>query len=467
MTTQEFAESRGEAEKGAGVAYLYMVSLVAAVGGFLFGYDLSLISGAIIYLKTEFALTPGLIGVVVGSAILGCPFGPVAGMWVADKMGRKRTLVIAGVLFIISGLGCALAHHLIVFIFWRFIGGIGVGLASTVSPMYIAEIAPARLRGRLVMVFQLSVGIGLSMSVYVAYLLSFGGHWRWMFATQTAPAVALLLGLAIVPESPRWLAAVNRMAESLAILTKINGKAQADREMAEIRDELSQESGGFHELLLPGMKLALLIGIGLMVFSQVDGANMIVLYTPSLLQAAGLTSASDAILNSVYICGWIIFCTLIAFWIIRKFSRRGILICGALGIVAGHVLMFLNFSHHYPIYFTLLAMAVPVGSYVVSLGPLSWVVISEMFPNRVRAKAMCISTCSMFAASFITTYLFPIVTDDFKARFGQPGGIFLVFAVICLGGCAFVWKWLPETKNRTLEEIGMFWLKLDRDRGEK
>ncbi len=457
-------------EKGISTTYLYLVVLVAAVGGFLFGYDLSLISGAIIFLKSEFAFSPGMEGVVMGSAILGCPFGPLMGVWIADSIGRRRTLLLAGILFMASSIGCALAHHIWVFSGWRFVGGMGVGLASTVSPMFIAEIAPAHLRGRLVMVFQLAVGIGLSMSVFVDWILSRGGDpecWRWMFATMGAPVLVFMLGLYCVPESPRWLAAMGRVKEALGVLTRINGTTEADKVLNEIQDELKEESGGFSELRLPGVRLALIIGIALMVYSQIDGCNMIILYSPTLLQAAGIKSASSAIFNSVLLCVWILICTAIAFWLIRVFSRRGILIGGGFGMVIGHILMFLNFTRHLPIAITLAAMCVPIASYVLTLGPLSWIVISEIYPNRVRGKAMCIATCSMFAASFITTLLFPVVRDWFKDQFGQPGGIFLIFAVICAGGTVFVWKLLPETKDKTLEEMGRFWLKLDDDRAAK
>jgi sugar porter (SP) family MFS transporter len=464
MKSTETQAPPGGAADGASTLYLYLVVFVAAVGGFLFGYDLSLISGAIIFLERQFSLTPTLTGMVMGSAILGCPFGPLAGVWIADAIGRRRTLMLAGFLFVASAAGCALSDHIIVFIIWRFIGGMGVGLASTVSPMFIAEVAPAHLRGRLVMVFQLAVGIGLSMSVFVDYLLSFGGHWRLMFATQGIPVLAFLAGLAVAPESPRWLAAAGRLPEALRVLTRINGKARAEAELGEIEEELREESGGFAELLQPGVFLALITGVVLMVYSQIDGANMIVLYTPTLFVAAGLTKAPDAILNSVYLDAWILICTGIAFWLIRVFPRRNILIGGGIGMVIGHILMFVNFTCHLPPTLALLAMLVPVGSYVLTLGPLSWVVISEIFPNRVRGKAMCLATCSMFAASYVTTNLFPIALQRFKAHYGHPGGTFLIFSFICACGTLFVWRMLPETKDKTLEQMGKFWLELHHER---
>jgi sugar porter (SP) family MFS transporter len=444
--------------------YLYKVTLVAALGGFLFGYDLSLISGAIIFLKQEFTLTPYWVGVVTGSAILGCPFGPLAGLWIADSMGRKRSLMFSALLFIISTIGCALAPNVAQLIFWRFIGGMGVGLASTVSPMYIAEIAPAHLRGRLVIINQLAIVIGLSMSVLVTYFLSFGEHWRLMFATQALPVAGLFIGLLFVPNSPRWLAMVNRDSDAIDVLTRINGREKALQELSDIKDELGRETGTFRDLNRPGVRAAVIIGILLMVFSQINGVNMILLYTPILFMEAGITNAPDAILNSVIIDAWITICTVIAFWLTRTFGRRPILICGVLGMAVGHLLMFLNFAYRLPPFMTLAAMFVPTGAFTLSLAPLSWVVVSELYPNRIRAKAMSLATCAMFAASFATVNVFPLITDWFKAQYGQPGGTFLLFLCVCLLCALFIWRMIPETKDRTLEEIGRGWL--NKDAGE-
>ncbi len=443
----------------ASIAYLFLITLVAAVGGFLFGYDLSLISGAIIFLKSEWQLSPFGVGIVAGSAILGCPFGPLAGMWLADTWGRNRTLIFSSLLFSASALGTALAHGMYDFSFWRFIGGIGVGLASTVSPMYIAEIAPARLRGMLVLVNQLAVVIGLSLSVYVTYLLSFEGHWRLMFATMALPAALLMIGLFFVPQSPRWLVLRSRYDEALAVLTQINGRTQAERELQDIREEIGEEVGGFRELWQLGVRRALVIGVAVMVFSQINGVNMILLYAPTLFMEAGVSDAPDAILNSVYLNTWITLCTVVAFWLTAKCGRRPILIWGSIGMAAGHALMFFRFAYDLPTLVTMAAMFLATASFTLTLAPLSWVILSEIFPNRVRGAAMSISTLAMFSASFITVNVFPIALDWFKTHYGNPGGTFLIFAGICLACALFVWRELPETKDQTLEEIARSWLR--------
>jgi sugar porter (SP) family MFS transporter len=442
----------------AAFTYLLLVTMVAAVGGFLFGYDLSIISGSILFLKDEWSLTPMMMGAVTGSAILGCPFGAIVGIFFSDRWGRNRCLIISAFLFLVSAIGSALPVGPIDFSIWRFIGGIGVGLASTVSPMYIAEISPARLRGRMVILNQLAIVVGLTLSVYVAYILSFGGHWRWMFASEIIPAAALGICLFYVPSSPRWLAIRGRNSEALAVLTRINGDQQAKIELGEITKELGEEKGGFKELFQPGIRRAAIIGIILMVFSQINGVNMILIYTPTLFMEAGVTNAPDAILNSVYVTSWITLCTVISFWLIARFGRRPILIIGPIGMALGEITMFCKFTYDLPPWATLTGMFLATGAFTLTLAPLSWVVLSEIFPNRIRGVAMSIATTAMFTASYITTNLFPAILDYFKNAFGNPGGTFLIFAGICVSCSIFVWRLLPETKDKTLEEIGRHWL---------
>lgn len=440
-------------------AYLLLVTSVAAVGGFLFGYDLSIISGAILFLKAEWALSPFWMGAVAASAILGCPFGALAGVFFSDRWGRNRCLIASALLFLVSAIGSALPVGPVDFSVWRFVGGVGVGLASTVSPMYIAEISPARLRGRMVILNQLAIVVGLTVSVYVAWLLSFGGHWRWMFATECLPAAALGCCLFFVPNSPRWLAMQGRAAEALPVLARINGEQQARVELDAINTDIRMEKGGLRELLQPGIRRAVLIGVVLMVFSQINGVNMILLYTPTLFMEAGVTNAPDAILNSVYVTTWITLCTVFSFWLIARFGRRPILIIGPVGMALGEVTMFCKFAYALPPWATLAGMFLATGAFTLTLAPLSWVVLSELFPNRIRGAAMSVATTAMFGSSYLTTNLFPAMLDYFKATWGHPGGTFLVFAGICLACSVFVWRLLPETKDKTLEEIGRHWLR--------
>jgi sugar porter (SP) family MFS transporter len=439
--------------------YLYLVSLVAAVGGFLFGYDLSIISGALPFLKTHFELDAAGEGWATSSAILGSILGPVAGIWLADAVGRRKTLAIAALCFMASAIGTALPQSLGQFIFWRIVGGVGVGLAAATSPMYIAEIAPAHMRGRLVTVNQLAIVIGINLAVIASYLLSFGEHWRWMFASEALPILFLMVGLYFVPESPRWLASRKRDDDALDVLTRINGSEQAARELGEIQEELQEESGSFGELLQPGIRLALLIGIVIMIFSQINGVNMMLIYGPTILVEAGVGTASQAIFFTIFLNLGILISTIIAFWLVQKLGRREIMITGVTVMALGHLAMSATFFMNGSPFLNLAAMFLAAGAFTLSLAPLSWVIVSEIFPNQIRGKAVSIVCCILYASSFICARFFPMITDGFENRMGHPGGAYLIFATICLACAVFTWRVVPETKGLTLEEIGHFWLK--------
>jgi len=458
LKSGSLSEAANQDEGKAGFWYVYLVSLVAAIGGFLFGFDLSIISGAIIFLEDVFKLDANMKGFAVSSAVLGCIMGPAIGLWLADSMGRRPTLIIASVFFMVSAIGSALAIGVYDFAFWRAVGGIGVGLAMMVSPMYIAEISPPKLRGILITVNQLSVVIGINLSVIVSYFLSFGGHWRWMFASEAIPIFLLIVGLCFVPRSPRWLAAKNRKDEALSVLTKINGKKQAEKVLSEINAELLEETGSFRELLLPGVRMAVIIGSIIMIFSQINGVNMMLLYAPSILMDAGIGSGSDAIYGTIFINLLILVCTIITFWVVKHFGRRKILIVGVTGMAIGHIILSLSFIYELKTIYKLLALFIGTGSFTLSLAPLSWVIVSEIFPNRVRAKGMATVCFFLFLSSYICVWVFPVLLGAFETMFGNRGGAYFIFAGICFACVIFVYKMMPETKDLTLEDIGAFWL---------
>jgi SP family arabinose:H+ symporter-like MFS transporter len=273
-----------------------------------------------------------------------------------------------------------------------------------------------------------------------------------------------MVGLVFVPESPRWLAMVGHDSDALAVLARINGQSQAERDFREIRTELGNERGGFAELFQPGIRMALLLGIVLMVFAQTCGATIIHMYAPTLFIESGISTEADAILNNIYICVWASLCTVISFWVVRQFGRRSIIICGSITMALGHLLLFFCFMHQSSVMLTLGAMMLTSAAFTLTLAPVSWVILSEIFPNRVRGKAMSLVTVLMFASSYVAVNVFPPLMSWFKEHYGHPGGAFLIFVGICLAGAAFVWRMLPETKDKTLEEIGEFWLKRRDDR---
>jgi SP family arabinose:H+ symporter-like MFS transporter len=444
--------------------YVYKIALVASLGGFLFGFDLVVIAGALPFLVDYFHLTPAMKGFAVSSAVMGAITGPLIGLWVADRLGRRRTMMLAATCFMISTVGTALTGTIGYFAFWRFLGGIGIGLAMISSPIYIAELAPPHIRGSLVNVNQLSNVIGINLAVIVSYLFSsddFG--WRWMFASQAVPVLFLTFGLLLIPESPRWLAAKNRKEKALDVLTKINGKTKAERELQEIEKGLEDEEGTFSELLGPGLRRALIIGIVLMIFSQINGVNMMLMYGPTILAEAGISVSSSAILSSIPVYVFIFICTIAAFGLIKRFSRRGLLITSVLLMAFGHVVMAVNLQQSWPPLFTLVPMLIGTGSFTLGLAPLSWIIVSEIFPNRTRGKALGIVCFFLYAASFITAQVFPMITNWFDVHYNSSAGAYWIFAGICLTCALFAWKFIPETKGLSLEKISDFWKNRKKD----
>ncbi|MCO5235194.1 MAG: sugar porter family MFS transporter [Chitinophagaceae bacterium] len=438
--------------------YIFGVTLVASVGGFLFGFDLVIIAGALPFLETDFHLSPALKGLAVSSAIFGAIIGPLSGLWFAEKLGRKVTMMVAALFFMVSTMGTALAADIWSFSVWRFVGGLGIGLAMMSSPIYIAELSPPHKRGVLVNVNQLSNVIGINLAVVVSYFFSFDGWgWRWMFASQAIPVLFLMVGLMLIPESPRWLASKGRMEEALAILKKVNVAKMAEQELGNIQKSFGSATGGFEELMQPGIYKALIVGIILMIFSQINGVNMMLLYAPSILADAGVSVGSSAILSSIPIYVFIFICTVAAFGLIKRFSRRGLLIASVCGMCAAHLLMAFILHRHWPPIVTLIPMLIGTGSFTLGLAPLSWVIISEIYPNHIRGKALAVVCFFLYLSSFITAQFFPVLTHWFSERFNDPAGVYIIFALICLGCVIFSWKMIPETKGLSLENVASLW----------
>ncbi len=437
--------------------YAFRVATVAALGGFLFGYDISIISGALIFLKSEFNLDPYQQGFAVSSAAIGCIAGPLVAVALSDAIGRRRALFVAAVLLGVSALGTALPKAMLQFNLFRIVGGMGVGLASVVAPMYIAEMAPARLRGRLVSVNQLAIVIGLFTAIVVSYALSFSGNWRWMFASIAFPVVCWLAGLTVLPESPRWLAAKGREPEALALLAKSEGPAQAEAALSEIKESLAEETGGLAELFQPGLRIALLVAVMLAILQQMTGVSILLVYAPTIFKSAGFTAASDAIWQAIPLNVWNIVCTALAFWLVDRLGRRPLLLIGTIGMAVGLIVMGLCFHFRWSGYPVVVVMFLCVGAYVSSLAPLAWLIMSEIFPTRVRGRAMSIAGVALWLSFFIGSQVFPPLCSFFESQFGSPAGVFWLFAAVCVFAFGFSWLLVPETKGRTLEAIAASW----------
>jgi sugar porter (SP) family MFS transporter len=367
----------------------------------------------------------------------------------SDRWGRKPTLIFAGWTFAIGSIGSAMPYYLatwpqcipwsaelVQFNFYRFVGGVGVGLASVVSPMYIAEVSPPRIRGALVTVNQLAIVVGLGVAVLVSYYLSFGEHWRWMLASNAAPVPIFLFGLMLVPESPRWMAQQNRDQEAFEVLIRIDGRTSAELEMTEIRSSV-HEQGSWGELLRPGVRYALLIACSLAAFQQITGSSILTMYMPSVFQDAGYTNPSDAIFQNVIMSIWYVVCTVFALAIVDRLGRKPLLIMGTIGMTLGMIFLGILFQRQATGFIVVLAMFLAMGSYLISLAPLTWLIMSEIFPNRLRGKAMSTASVCVWTASFATTYAFPPLVDYFKRNFGSLAMMFWIFAGISAIACLF------------------------------
>lgn len=461
-------------ENGKQPYLVVLIASVAAVGGFLFGYDLSIISGAMLFIKPEFGLNPDQVGHAMGSALLGCMAGPLLGGILSDRWGRKPTLIFAGLLFAAGAIGSALPAtdysfdlagfyqldlwRVDQFDLFRFLGGVGVGLASVVSPMFIAEVSPPRIRGALVTVNQLAIVVGLSCAVVVSYYLSFGDHWRWMLASNAVPVPIFVIGLLFVPESPRWMAQRNRQQEAIDVLTLIDGREHAETEMREILAS-NQEQGKWRELLRPGMRFAMLIAGSLAAFQQITGASILTMYMPAVFQDAGYGDPSDAIFQNVIMSVWYIVCTVAALMFVDRLGRKPLLLLGTLGMAAGMAILGALFHCHMAGLYVVFTLFLVMGAYLVSLAPLTWLIMSEIFPNRLRGKAMGVASVCVWTASYVTAIYFPPMVDWFKNTYGTPAMAFWIYAVISAVAFLFSLIVVPETKGRTLEEIGASWNK--------
>ena len=466
--------SASQPEQG-NLGFLIFICLVAAIGGLLFGYDTVVIAGTVNPVKAQFEMTGVMEGCFVSAALWGCALGVVFSGCIADvtdKYGRKNTLIGSAVLLFISALGCGITPNLTILIIARFIGGVGVGLASMASPLYISEVSPAHLRGRLVSLFQLTICIGILVAMFVnARLQAFSEKiaadageglwdlifvseaWRGMFIAETLPAAAFLLLCLTVPKSPRWLAGKGRMDEAMSVLERVRGSEEiAGHEMTEISEVVSHESGSAMELLQPGLRKALFVGLFLAVFSELSGITIVMYYGPSILEKAGFTMGGA--LSGHFTLGIVItLFTLIAVWLVDIVGRRPLMLLGNTGAFIGLVGIGVLFSTGMTEgNIVVIMMCLFVACFSFSLGPIKWVVMSEIFPTKIRGRAVAIATFALWMTDVFLNHVFPIIRD----KLGVEANFFL-FACFLVPQFFFVWKIMPETKDRTLEEIEQSW----------
>ena len=441
-------------------AFILKVSTVAAIGGLLFGYDTAVIAGVIGYLQIKFSLSPAMVGWAASSAIWGCIFGAMFAGYVSDTIGRKKALLITAVLFFISAVAASFANNLTQFILARFVGGLGIGAASMLSPLYISEIAPAKIRGRLVSLYQLAIVIGINLIYFVNLKISAYGNeawnveygWRYMLASGILPAFLFFVLLFFVPESPRWLTKKNRTNEAFNILEKVNGEEKAREVLQEIKDALLHETGTIRELFKPGLRKAMIVGIVLAMFSQITGINAIIYYAPEIFKTAG-AGIESALLQTVILGVVNTLFTFVAIWLIDKIGRKTLLLWGVSGMTIS--LLAIGSCYYYNLTngpWLLIFIIAYLASFASSLGAIPWVIISEIFPTKTRGIAMSFATVVLWIGVVLITQLTPVMLGSLGGAF--TFWLFMINAIILI---IFTWKVIPETRQRTLEEIELSW----------
>ncbi len=448
--------------------FIFGITAVSAMGGLLFGYDWVVIGGAKPFYERFFDITssPYLQGWAMSSALIGCFLGAVTSGILADRFGRKLLLIFAAALFTISAIGTGAVNNFTLFIVYRLIGGLGIGLASAISPMYIAEISPAHIRGRLVSVNQLTIVVGILAAQTINYLIadkvdpnatdaeilnSWNGQmgWRWMFWAETIPALIFFLLAFFIPESPRFLVKMGKTEKATNILTRIGGKDYAFEEEKNIEQTLksSEQKIALGDLLHKKVRPILIIGIVLAIFQQWCGINVIFNYAEEVFVAAGF-SVGDMLFNIVITGTVNLIFTLVAMRVVDSLGRRNLMLFGSAGLAVIYFVLGGSYILKLDGIVVLVLILLGIATYAMTLAPITWVVLSEIFPNRIRGAAMAVATTALWIASFLLTYTFPVLNKLLNA-----GGTFWLYALISVFGFLFILKKLPETKGKSLEEI--------------
>jgi len=459
-------DSDSAASQSGSTLYLVLVCLVATLGGLLFGYDTAVISGAIGFLKTHFGLGAEMEGWAAACALLGCMIGVAGAGTFSDRFGRRNVLILSAILFLVSAIGTAIPRPLTTFLVFRFLGGLGVGAASMTSPMYIAEISPAHIRGRMVSINQLAIVLGMLVVYFVNYFIVGLGDeawnvqtgWRWMFGSEALPALLLLALLICVPESPRWLVKQGRTQEAQAILTRIGGADHTRVELAEIQSAIAHESGSLLQLIEPGLRRVLVIGVVLAVLQQVTGINVFLYFGPEIFKEIAGSRMDAALLQTAAVGSVNLLFTIIAIWTVDRLGRKPLMIIGSSGM--GIALIGLGIAAYsgQAEAWTLVFILAYIACFALAVGPVTWVILSEIFPTRIRGRAMAIATFCLWGANFVVSQTFPMMDENaWLVELFHHAFPFWVYGVFCIIEVLFLWMCVPETKAKTLEAIEKMW----------
>ncbi len=439
---------------------LYLISVVAAIGGLLFGYDTGVISGSILYIKKDFLITTIQEELIIGILSFGAIFGAIAGGPFSDRFGRKKVVLVSGALFIISALGLALSNSVYTLITWRFIVGVAIGVSSATAPLYIAELAPRYMRGALVTINQLAITVGILCSYLIGLLFVQSQSWRLMFIIALFPAALQLIIMSFFPESPRYLAKIGNLEKALQILSRFRGtREDAELEIAHIQKMKKSEVSRFMAFLNKKTKPAIIAGVGLTIIQQITGINTIIYYAPTIFEFAGYTSDKSALLATTWVGIVNVLMTFVAIYLVDKVGRKPLLQWGLLGMVISLIVLGLSLRSGLlpkgvmgPA--AMICLFFYIGSFAYSLGPGGWLINSEIYPLYIRGKAMGLATCANWLSNFLVTSTFLNMINTLGKT-----GTFWLYALIGVFGMLFIWKRIPETKAKSLEEIEDYWKK--------
>ncbi|MFC1570882.1 sugar porter family MFS transporter [Candidatus Omnitrophota bacterium] len=440
--------------------FVYLIAGVAALGGILFGFDTGVISGAILFIKEAWSLAARGQEFIVSAVLVGAVIGAGLSGKIADRLGRRTTIIITAVIFILGSVGASMAPTANYLIAARILIGIAIGVASFCVPLYISEIAPAGQRGALVSLNQLAITVGILSSYFVDDLFAGAPNgWRLMFLAGALPALLLGIGMTFLPRTPRWLMTKSKEDEARSVLKKVTSDENVERDLGEIRENLSEEKGGgLKELAVPWLRTPLLIGIGIMFFQQITGINTVIYYAPTIFQMAGFKSATAAIAATIGVGALNVIMTVVAIFVIDKIGRKPLLSIGLAGMVIALGILGLAFKEAAYLgaalkWVSVGSLLLYIASFAISLGPIAWLIVAEIYPLRIRGLAMSIATLSNWGFNFIIAITFLSIVQALGAAY-----TFWIYASMGILGWFFCWFFVPETKGHTLEEIEEHWI---------
>src|SRR6202051_4545912 len=460
MRTEADARISIAQTKSANRGFVYLAAAFAALGGLLFGYDTGVISGAELFFRNEFTLSTIALEIIVSGVLAGAAIGALIGGRLADLFGRRKLLIATAIIFALGAILCAVATSAVILVVGRIIVGFGIGLSSSGVPVYISEVAPANARGWQVSLFQLAITVGILLAYLVDYAFAATQGWRWMFGLAVIPAAIFGAGMFFLPESPRWLLRGGQRETARAMLARIRGTVDIDAEFREIEQSVTRapESGRFSDLFACSLRPALVVGIGLAIFQQITGINTVIYYAPLIIQTAGISSASGAILATAGIGAVNVLMTIFSMWLIDRKGRRPLLLAGISGMavtlgVLGVVFRISNQSTGMA-WLAVISLMAYVGSFAISLGPIFWLLISEIYPLKIRNSAEGIAATFNWGANLLITLTFLTLVEKVG-----PSGTFWLYGASAIAAGIFSYYYVPETKGRSLEEIEEFWHK--------